>query len=359
MCKQNAKKLCNDNNCVICDPRRFINSPKLTNWTVKNIDEGKLLSQFSNKKQLLNCNTCKHDHLISPCNISADKGCPYCSGQKLCNEQNCMHCFNKSFQSNKKSKYWSDKNNISPRNVFANAAKKYLFNCHVCNHEFLNSPNSITAKNSWCSYCANRLLCLDNNCSKCFNKSFQSHEKSKYWSKKNVKQPRELFKGTAEKFWFVCENEHEFITSLGKITSSGRWCPLCKNKTECKLLNKLTEYGYSTLHQRRFDWCRNIKTDRLMPFDFVIEEYKLIIELDGNQHFKQVSNWGDPTLQREKDIHKMICANKNGYSVIRLYQEDVLYERNNWLDKLESNFYLHNIPINIFISSGAQYENFM
>ena len=28
------------------------------------------------------------------------------------------------------------------------------------------------------------------------------------------------------------------------------------------------------------------KNNRYMPFDFVLEDYKIIIELDGEQHFK-------------------------------------------------------------------------
>jgi very-short-patch-repair endonuclease len=32
------------------------------------------------------------------------------------------------------------------------------------------------------------------------------------------------------------------------------------------------------------------KTNRLLPYDFVIEDMKLIIEIDGEQHFSQVPN---------------------------------------------------------------------
>ena len=33
----------------------------------------------------------------------------------------------------------------------------------------------------------------------------------------------------------------------------------------------------------------------------------------------------------------MKCANDNGYSVIRILQEDVLYEKYNWFDELNQN----------------------
>ena len=39
--------------------------------------------------------------------------------------------------------------------------------------------------------------------------------------------------------------------------------------------------------------------------DFVIEEMNIIIELDGEQHFTQVSNWTSPEIQVEKDKYKI------------------------------------------------------
>ena len=58
--------------------------------------------------------------------------------------------------------------------------------------------------------------------------------------------------------------------------------------------------------------------------------------MDGPQHFKQVSNWL-PYLQTQKsDVYKMKCANKHGYSMIRIAQADVWDNKNNWKSKLKS-----------------------
>ena len=48
---------------------------------------------------------------------------------------------------------------------------------------------------------------------------------------------------------------------------------------------------------------------------------KIIIELDGAQHFIQVSNWKSPKETIENDIEKMRLAVYNGYYVIRIEQE--------------------------------------
>jgi very-short-patch-repair endonuclease len=82
------------------------------------------------------------------------------------------------------------------------------------------------------------------------------------------------------------------------------------------------------------DWCKNPLTSRHLPFDFVLRDKKIIIELDGPQHFFQVSNWISPDEQFERDRYKERCANENGYFVIRLLQEDVWSDRYDWMMEL-------------------------
>jgi len=43
--------------------------------------------------------------------------------------------------------------------------------------------------------------------------------------------------------------------------------------------------------QLRFDWCRYSDTNNIMPFDFGITDKKILIELDGEQHFSQDDNY--------------------------------------------------------------------
>ena len=94
-------------------------------------------------------------------------------------------------------------------------------------------------------------------------------------------------------------------------------------KTERKFYDLLREtYGSGVKPQQTFEWCKN---KNLLPFDFCIEEFKIIIELDGLQHFKQVSNWQSPETIQSTDKYKMRLANKHGYSVIRIFQPDYFF----------------------------------
>ena len=104
------------------------------------------------------------------------------------------------------------------------------------------------------------------------------------------------------------------------------------------------------------EWCKN---KQCLPFDFAIEELKIIIELDGPQHFKQISNWTSPEIQIEKDKYKIKCANENKYSVIRLLQEDILKDNFDWLTDIQesiSKIINEKTIQNIFICKNNEYN---
>lgn len=61
---------------------------------------------------------------------------------------------------------------------------------------------------------------------------------------------------------------------------------------------------------------------------------KIIIEIDGEQHFRQVWNWKSPDENQKNDIYKMKCANSNGFSVIRILQMDIYYEKYDWIKEI-------------------------
>ena len=357
-CSVPAKKLCDKNDCQTCYEKSFKSHPKSIYWSDKNDISPRQILKSSGKKFLFDCDVCNHEFTTSLDNIAKNNWCPYCSVpcKKLCEDNNCNFCFCNSFASSIKAQYWSNKNTVDPREIFLYANKKYYFNCDVCKHEFMKPPSHISAYNEWCPYCTNQKLCDDSDCNFCFCNSFASHPKSKYWSKKNKLEPRQIFKKTTKKYYFKCNTcSHTFNSALGSI-SNGGWCPVCVNKTEKKVFDWLKNKYENVEPQKKYDWCKNINE---LPYDFVLEDYKIIIELDGPQHFKQVSNWLDPNLTHKIDLDKMKCANDHGYSVIRILQDDVWQDKINWEEKLETHIEYNENPKNIFICNNNKYDNFM
>jgi Probable Zinc-ribbon domain len=217
--------------------------PKAKFWSDKN--NGKKPSDYSlnsHKKCWFDCDVCGHSFDVAlKLLVGRNSWCSYCVNKRICDKnKNCKICFDKSLASVEYSKYWSKSNSCetSPYEIFKNSHKQYLFDCPNCQHTFKQLISHITRGNS-CSYCANRVLCDENNnCKTCFNKSFASIERSKYWSCKNKKKPIEVFKSSAEKFIFNCDNCNNVFTSKLCHVTDGSWCPNCMNKTEGILYKK-------------------------------------------------------------------------------------------------------------------------
>jgi len=155
--------------------------------------------------------------------------CPCCFGKFLCEDEDCVICFNKSVASHEKAIYWSPKNKLTPREVNKNTAFKYWFDCE-CGHEFHKIVKNITAKGGWCIYCAKKGLCEDEDCERCYEHSLASNDKAEFWSEKNDRTPRDVFKGSIEKYLFDCDCGHEFLMSPESI-NKGYWCQYCCNKS--------------------------------------------------------------------------------------------------------------------------------
>jgi very-short-patch-repair endonuclease len=348
--------LCSNDDCKSCYEKSFASHEKFKYWSLDNNELPIQVFKYTNKPYIFNCNDCNHKFSAILNNItSKNQWCPYCAKpcKKLCDNNDCMWCFNNSFASHIKSNEFSIKNNINPRQIFKGSNDKYLFDCKICNHEY----ETIIGNNCWCGYCSSKKLCDNNECEFCFEKSFISHSKSKYLIDKTI-NARLLFKGTQKKFMFKCNKSHIFNTSLNKITGSNRWCPYCVNKTEQIVFDKLQPIYNNLQQQYKVDWCKNIT---YLPFDFVLEEQKIIIELDGRQHFEQVRNWDNPDKTQERDKYKMKQANNNGYSVIRLLQEDVYYDTYQWLEELKINIekiITESKVQNIFMCQDDEYKIF-
>ncbi len=323
-------KLCENEDCKYCYENSFASHPIANQWSDKNEVQPRQIFKNTKIKYLFNCKNCNHEYLKPPGSINEGNGCPYCANCILCNDETCITCFNKSFASNRdKAKYWSVLNKKNARDVFKSDNNKYWFKCNECHHNFEIGLNHVT-EGKWCSYCSHHQLCDNELCTFCFENSFASHKKSQYWSGKNKIKPRDIFLTSHLKFIFNCDIcNYEFTRQISCI-SRGDWCPICKNKTEQILFDEMVMIYPDIKTQIRFDWCRNPETNFTLPFDFVLEEKKIIIELDGAQHFKQVLNWGSFEETYKRDVYKMKIANQQGYSIIRIFQEDVYRNKIEW-----------------------------
>ena len=277
-----------------------------------------MLSKSSAEKRWFHCEDCNHNFNISIDMINSGSWCRYCSSTnwKHCGDDDCKWCLKRSFASHPKALYWNKtKNDINILKVALHAINDYWFKCDKCNHDFSLAIYNITGKRpAWCCYCSNSNWkhCGDKECDWCLSRSIASHPKAAQWHEDNDYNILEVSRFSKKKCKFTCEDCGFDFTANAASVSIRHWCPACKNKTETKILKWLTEKfpNLTIIHQVKFDWCKSVKNNYL-PFDFLLEELKLIISLDGDQHFKQVLNWKTPEHTQARDIYKMFLALEN------------------------------------------------
>jgi very-short-patch-repair endonuclease len=343
-----GRQLCVDYGCEMCFQRSFASCPQSQYWSPKNIVDPRMVFKYTSDKYMFDCPVCKHTFDTPLCYMTGHGSfCTFCTNKRLCDDLDCEICDRKSCTSHEKmAECWSPKNVLPARMVFSGSSTKYIFDCNDCPHSFLLCPAKIRG-GGWCQFCTVNKLCEDLMCKICEEKSFASHPKSAYWSKKNKVSPRQVTKRSPKKYMFDCPAcGDEYISGLNNVTA-GKWCTCTRHKTQSKMYKFLTShFDFLIEKEKKFEWCKN---QTYLPFDFFIEELNLIIELDGGQHFKQVSCWKSPKLLQKVDVYKMKLANQHNFSVIRIYQEDVWADKHNWDKNLLKAIKKYNNSINILI----------
>lgn len=358
-CPKWSHFLCNNPSCIRCFKKSFASyDNKVKYWSAKNDVSPREVAKYSSKKFIFDCDQCGHEFTKTLSSILFSTWCPYCSNTILCNNNECQLCFKKSFASHEKAIFWSLKNELIPRQVFRMSNKRFIFNCQKCCHEMTAIPLGIVQTGAFCGYCGGRSLCQNIHCIICFNRSFASHPKSSYWSDKNKDiTPRQVFKCSFKKFIFDCDRcGNEFIMRIAGITRDNKWCSKCYNKTELMLYSFLLEKCNNVISQFQPEWIG------IRRFDFCLDDIKVIIELDGPQHFKQVANWTAPEITQQNDKMKMELANQHGYSVIRLLQPDVFNDKYDWQTELLEAIQVAKgsaSPSNIFLCKDNEYDIYL
>lgn len=250
-------------------------------------------------------------------------------------------------------------------NRYINAKIKLYHKCKISDHKpYLQKPNHHLRKigGGGCRVCGHIRSSLSQ------RKSHTTYVNE--CKNKNLDPPADIpenvYKGDNKHLYHKCKNsQHEPYLQVPTHHLKGKGCSLCINKTEAKIYNTLKHLfsNDSIFYQFKADWCKNLKTNKYYIFDFLLKDYKLIIECDGRQHFEIVDRFkNNITLSQQIDTYKQNRALVEGYSVLRLYQPDVWNDKIDWkqaiLDTIEL-IKLDSTPsIYVASSNNDMYENY-
>lgn len=258
---------------------------------------------------------------------------------------------------------------LSPYNVAFGSSKKVWWMClNVpdcgCQHIYEAAVCSRTSNNpnrkvTGCPYCSlgTTRFCVHNS----FEAVFPRIADEWHPTKNDDLKPDMITYGSKKVVWWLGKCGHEYECSMLQRTR-GSGCNLCFSGNKCeKIVYDFLVEVYGDI-ERGFkkDWCKNEETGRYLPFDFYIDQFSLLIEVDGDQHFNDIKSWKSKykTIQK-KDIFKMNCANENNLSMIRIKQEDVYKDLIDWKKILQENIKPYDTVTNIFITRDNLYKDYI
>jgi very-short-patch-repair endonuclease len=273
---------------------------------------------------------CCHEWQTSIHHLATDTGCPYCSNRKLCEHMSIAYTHPEIA-----SEWHPTKNKDLDINLISSgSSRKVWWLCprtckEGCLHEYQQVVHCKTISNQGCPYCSitNKKFCSHNSI-----EYTHPHILSEWDCEQNKNPPSKYTFGTNAKVHWICKQDknHKYIQAISSRTTKRTGCPFCKHKTELLLLKFLIKYYTDVVHGFKQSWCKH---KRELPFDFCIRSLKIIIELDGRQHFEKVLNWACLDEVIKRDIYKMQKADAEGYKIIRIFQVDVYNNSEKWLEE--------------------------
>jgi hypothetical protein len=321
------KRYCDLQECLTCTARSFASHPKsiyAIGWNPRDF------ALNHGRKKQFECNVCGHLFEITLANITqGNEWCSFCIGHDRCADPEYKGCFDRSFASHPKSRYALGWN---PRDFALGSNEKKWFECDACGHSFEVSPVNVN-RGQWCNICSGRKRCDDPDCKSCFDRSFASHYRAKNalgW------HPRDFALNSKEKKWFQCDDCDKPYEAQINSVASGSWCSCRTNKTEGIINAFLRKYTFSIEYNKPNTPRPNGASFRM---DWILRTLRgiVVIELDGTQHFKEVTYWGGAekfAVGRARDAYKMLYWLSRGARFIRLHQKDVFCERFDWRELL-------------------------
>jgi len=178
---------------------------------------------------------------------------------------------------------------------------------------FFQTLNHHVLRKQGCPSCANR----DMDTAKFIKRAREIHGEKYYYNSS-------IYTRAKNKIEITCLVHGNFKQSADSHLA-GHGCELCtdliNSKGSKKVESWLNKNNFKYEREKTFDGLVSKKGKKKFRFDFYLNNYKTLIEYDGEQHFRAVSHWGgEKALKQtqENDKIKTSWALMNGFKLLRL-----------------------------------------
>lgn len=225
--------------------------------------------------------------------------------------------------------YWSKKNDEDPYTISIGSHYRAIWKCSKCKKDFKSEVgNVVKRKHMKCSSCRafeptdeNRLSITHPHLV-----SEWDFEKNGENTPDNVSYGRDIY------IWWICSDcEHEWKSRLKDRSIQGKGCPRCRKYTSkgVEAIQKyLTKNKIKFEREKHYPDC---KDKEMLHFDFFLEDYGLLIEYNGKQHYEPVEHYGGESYfigQIRRDRIKIeYCEKNNKKLLIISYKEEKLIDK--------------------------------
>ena len=213
----------------------------------------------------------------------------------------------------------------------------YKYQCNICNYISTIAENSLT-RGCGCPVCADQIVSIG------INDMWTTNPEQASWLL-NPEDGYKYMKSVNKSFDWKCPKCGDIIINktANAVNRNGLACKKCSDGISYPnkfILHLLEQIHFESDGEVTYTWSKNYIYDR------VIEQIKLIIEMDGKFH--SIDNYLSGQTKEESkliDDEKDSLATKNGYSVLRI---DCCYNSVN-----ERFNYIKNSVINLLKYSSA------
>ena len=278
---------------------------------------------------IIHCNRCDNDFKMSPDgHINASAGCDACA-RRLEGERKtkkARESFTTSAIYIHGDKYGYDKVD------YISATTNVTIHCNTCDADFPQTPNNHLNGSAGCYACARRLE--GERKRRQARESFATRATAVHGDKYDYSEVD--YVNTDTKVSIHCNRCSTDFKQRPHSHLRGSGCGMCIWKTENMVFEYLRD-KYSTIRRFTPEWCRNPETGYHLPYDICIEQLKIIFEIDGAQHFPNPTyfhKYKSFDENHKRDMYKQNLAIENGYSVIRVVQEEIFNNKYDWKEEI-------------------------